>query len=78
MELCLHCHKLLDNLFVINWVILTLLYSGSKIGKSNDDSGGGVGSNELYKRRAKPMLDSSSDLYLLLDSILVSVMNLRP
>jgi len=48
-----------------------MLYGGGEIGKSNDDSGGGVGSNELYKERAKPVLDSSSDLYLLLDSILV-------
>ena len=52
-----------------------MLYGGSEIGKSNDDSGDGVGSNELYKERAKPVLDSSSDLYLLLDSILVRASN---
>jgi len=48
-----------------------MLYGSGEIGKSNDDSGGGVDSNELYKEKVEPVLDSFSDLYLLLDSILV-------
>jgi len=33
------------------------------IGDIDDDGGGGVGSDELYRRSTDPMLDSLSDLY---------------
>jgi len=48
-----------------------MLYGGDEIGKNNDDSSGSIDSNELYKEKVEPVLDSFSDLYLLLDSILV-------
>ena len=33
------------------------------IDDSNDDGGGGVGSNNVYRERAEPVLVSLSDLY---------------
>ncbi len=40
------------------------------------DNGGGVGGDDIYKGKAKPVLDSVSDLYSDDDSI--SICNSRP
>jgi len=48
-----------------------MLYNGGEIGKSDNNSSSRIGSDKLYKRKAEPMLNSSSDSYSLLNSILV-------
>jgi len=47
------------------------LYDSSDSIESKDNSGRDVGSDEVYKERAKPVLVFSSGLYLELGSILI-------
>ena len=51
-------------MYKLYWLIL---YTGGKIDKSNSSSS--VEDVDIYKKRAEPMLDSSSDLYSELNSI---------
>jgi len=44
---------------------------GESMGKGDDDCGDGVGSEEVYSRRAEPVLVSLSDSYSEDDSISV-------
>jgi len=53
-----------------------LYWGGESIGEGDCESGGGVGSDDVYKDKAKPMLVSVSDSYSEDDSI--SVCNSRP
>ena len=67
---------LLDNLFTINQVVLTHIVRWNKIGESNNDNSSGMSSNNVYKGRVELVLVSFLDLYLLLDSILLSASDL--
>jgi len=50
-----------------------MLYNSDKIGKSDNEGSSGVGSNDVYNRRAELVLVSLLCLYLLLESISVDV-----
>ena len=54
-------------------VMLThFIKRGGVIDDSDNDGGGGVGGNDMYRERVKPMLVLLSNSYSELDEILVS------
>jgi len=50
-----------------------MVYDSSDSGKRDVDSDSGMGSEDIYKGKAKSVLVSLSDLYSKLDSIFVGV-----
>ena len=51
--------------------MLMLYEGGESMGVSNDDGGGGEGGDDVYNRRAEPVLVSLSDSYSEDDAISV-------